>query len=70
MKCICGYTHYRDYQMDDMKKEGMEFTQGTKPFLKMLTLHTFDNQQDGYYETESWHYVYACPKCGTLKINI
>ncbi len=70
MKCICGYTHYQEWQIQDMNEDKVEFVQGEEPFLRSSNYHVFDNQKLSYHETKIERAIYACPKCGTLKIEI
>jgi len=72
MECVCGYTHYNEYQLEDLKRDNVPFNQGDQKFFKMISRQVFDNEQDSYsyYETKREHYIYACPKCGTLKIEL
>lgn len=69
MKCICGYYHYEDYQinmMDDAFKEETIRNNGSEEFHKVLgSFHISDDYS--YTRSEKPISIYMCPKCGTLK---
>lgn len=68
MKCVCGYKHeWYNYETDELESNG------TKKFIKLKNHNIeIENQNwDGWhgsYEVEVD--IYACPKCGTLKIDV
>ena len=56
MKCVCGYEYKAPtYKYDKVKKDWKELTKGTEAFREVIKI-----------SDES---IYACPKCGTLKIE-
>jgi len=67
ISCICGYVYEGDY-LDSKPK------QGDDPFreIKSDSRRGFfvDNpDRGGYYETDDYEVeLYACPKCGTIRI--
>jgi len=67
MKCLCGYAHYEDYEIEDMINN-IDFVQGDEKFLRSKNSMFFDNE-NSYYSDTIERSVYACPKCGTLKIK-
>lgn len=67
MKCVCGYEHLREWQLE----EGQ--TTGDKEFITLQ--HPVIRIEDECFD--GWHGsplkdvdIYACPKCGTLKIEV
>jgi hypothetical protein len=71
MQCVCGYAHYNDWEINNMIQDETPYEQGYSEFLMMTAVQTFDNKNNNYYTSSLDTYtVYACPKCGTLKINV
>lgn len=60
MKCVCGYEHERGL---DNKGNLQENLVGDKPFKRIYINSRFTDIRDNEF------YIYACPKCGTLKIG-
>jgi len=60
MKCVCGYEYEEGY--------GDAETVGDEEFIRIDIKAT--------RESSGWHgdlinvYIYACPKCGTLKCDL
>ena len=68
MKCICGYEKLYDYQTDDCvevgDKEFIRIDCFGKPFETSVKTPYYCSSD---YQTT---YLYACPKCGVIKVNI
>jgi len=65
MKCVCGYEKRKLWNIDDQEEQ-------RKEELKDDFLHidgTFLLQQDEPYSFPRKVRLYACPKCGTIKIS-
>lgn len=70
MKCLCGYQYLSESDMMFMDPEFIPEDLQTKPFIEAESKIRFkmrysDFSSDG---TEA-QIIYACPECGTLKIN-
>jgi len=59
MKCVCGYTPKYEFDPEFIESEGYVSFKLGKP-KTMMTIGTNPNDVK----------IYACPKCGTLKIKI
>jgi acetone carboxylase gamma subunit len=57
MKCVCGY---QVYEYTDKLQEPFRQIQ---IYMESIYCEVKDNKRDEYY-------IYACPKCGTLKIDL
>ena len=60
MKCVCGYEGEDFVILSSMlvhKKFMNNLHEGVEPFEDIC-------------QTDDWERVYACPKCGTLKIEV
>jgi len=55
MKCVCGY-------------EGEDFIILEK--LRVMQISTTIDEVKTLYTTDDFEWVYACPKCNTLKIEV
>lgn len=70
MKCACGYERINDDdELEDMLEEDFNFRNGDEDFIELNITATYeceDNYCKSLYEAE----IYACPKCGTLKMKI
>lgn len=69
-KCVCGYEYEYNYTDGQVVK-------GDKPFIPIsigkddLRVFYEDRDRRDYYSDGKYEVtIYACPKCGTLKINI
>ncbi len=64
MKCVCGYNTEEVREPYGMDGEGKEWVTpvGNEPFIEVSTVSS------DYIQHE--YIIYACPKCGTLKIEI
>lgn len=60
----CGYVHAQKFNDDEMY---YETTQGDAPFIELGVIHKPDNN---YYQTYTEENLYACPKCGTVHIEV
>lgn len=66
--CNCDYT-YNDYYSDI---DDAHQNRNKKPFMKFTNVLFHENTNDTMYRPPSIdkHPVYACPKCGTLQIDV
>jgi len=56
MKCVCGYEN-----------------EGNEAFVKLIvrTMEVWKDNTGEFFENDVFrHDVYACPECGTLKIEV
>jgi hypothetical protein len=68
MKCVCGYYHLKDWQIDDKDevfKADIKKNNGEKEFIHIKGSFTIDREY-GYGIREV--YLYACPECGTIQM--
>jgi hypothetical protein len=56
MKCVCGYERIKE----DAQGKGV----GSLNFIHLGTVTGVTERESNFYEK------YACPKCGTLKIEL
>jgi len=66
MKCVCGYKHGESvFDPTDEWSRSEDPENGKDPFIQldMKVSYTQD-----FYEYSK--YLYVCPKCGTVKIDI
>lgn len=72
MKCVCGYEYEYEYKENH---SGIVVIKGDNPFFQLTLSNNIkvvyqsgyrDYYSDGFSETT----LYACPKCGTVKIDI
>jgi len=74
MKCVCGYekiTDWDTYELKSKLEEFPDFKNGDEDFKMSNSTINFQLREIDYYENgESNETIYACPKCGTLKIDI
>ena len=61
MKCACGYEYHRIFG----EPTGDETNKGNQDFIAVGVTLTIPRD----YDPDRPVQVYACPKCGTLKIN-
>lgn len=65
MKCVCGYERLERWQTDD----GVAV--GNKKFINLdFGRYPVMQLDDDYGYASIQPTVYACPKCGTLKIDL
>ena len=67
MKCVCGYKHeHYNYETDEHESNG------DKEFIKLLhPIIRVENKNRGWHEDNAKDVqIYACPDCGTLKIDV
>lgn len=67
MKCICGYEKVEHWRTDDGIGIGDEDFITIDCFGKPFETSKRKNNWNGDCETT---YLYACPKCGTVKMDI
>lgn len=68
MKCVCGYYHLKKYQIEDLDdafKEEAVKNNGEKEFIALNVTCT----REGEYYSVRPIYLYACPKCGTIRME-
>ena len=66
MKCICGYEYetIKDYH-------GLNVIVGDKPFIRITPPMYFNSIEEMQTTSIDYEYIqYACPKCGTVKVDI
>jgi hypothetical protein len=66
MNCICGYIHEEEW---DKEIKGYRTTVGDKGFIRVDGKFTVEDG-DGYYRALRDVTVHACPKRGTLKVDL
>lgn len=65
LKCVCGYEYERELQKTIQGKPAeIRVLKGDEPFEQIETNYGFTS---GGYPPQSVQ-LFACPKCGTLKI--
>lgn len=70
MKCVCGYERISsDYELDERLEEDFDFKNGDEDFIALNITATYESEGIYYTNIKEAH-IYACPKCGTLKMNI
>lgn len=67
MKCICGYEKGTIYTNDNDDDNEVEV--GDENFIKLNVAFLRDNSYRGYESDTSPSALYACPKCGTVKVD-
>lgn len=65
--CTCSTCGYR--LVIETKVYG-EILVGDESFIEMEGFELHSTDRSNYYPTHHQHTVYACPKCGTLQIEI
>jgi hypothetical protein len=77
MKCICGYEHKQEFVKHDedmIKKTGREVhwetTVGDEEFITIEGTFLIRKEQSYGPDKVDEVCLWACPKCGTLKIDI
>lgn len=70
MKCICGYEHIELYDVQGRQDVEPSFKNGDKPFFTLDGDVYFRDENTGVFSKGNIHTVYACPECGTLKIDL
>lgn len=66
MKCVCGYEKLYDWQTNDGKEIGDEDFIRIDCFGKPFET---DKKESDYYGDYENGYMYACPKCMTVKFQ-
>lgn len=71
MKCLCGYERLDQWKLEDRKEKEPDFKNGEEDFITSENSIRFEVRPSGYGDdgTEN-EYLYACPKCGTIKIEL
>lgn len=73
MRCLCGYAHYGNdsWGLEQELEKHPEFVDGDKEFISTNSSMNFKMDEGDYYgngyENKT---IFACPECGTLKIDI
>jgi acetone carboxylase gamma subunit len=65
MKCVCGYEHTEEW---DSEIKAYKTITGDSDFIEIDGKFTV-NDGDPWHRNQRDIRIYACPKCGTLKIN-
>lgn len=64
MKCLCGYEHEAGIDLDGKWNASLK---GEEPFEKVVgTFFT----ECGCFEDKKEYKMFACPKCGTVKLSM
>jgi len=75
MRCICEYEYETEWKPNPYNKKGLGkeiVIKGNKPFKKLEIIakqnitHNYGSDTFEHRDTS----IYACPKCGTLKLDI
>lgn len=66
MKCVCGY-EYEEYLHDD--HGDLYATKGDEEFLELAGPFHHIRHRHGYHSEHIPVKLYACPKCGTVRIQ-
>ena len=71
MKCICGYERVDKWRLGDKLEGDPNFKNGDEDFNMSAHPVRIDMQEE-YYGRDGIEdkYLYACPKCGTVKIDL
>ena len=78
MECkACGYTYLQKWQIEDLETMGRQMPEklGEKEFLLSDNKFKFIDHSNAGYGGYGWSdgsfesYLYACPECGTIKIE-
>lgn len=64
MKCVCGYEKEEAWRSDDGVQKGDE------DFIYLETAVIKIENKDSYYSDKKETSLYACPKCGMVKIDL
>lgn len=62
MKCVCGYEHLQEPNLEWRKEEDPNFVNGDEDF-HLITTPLYIGYEDRRV------YGYVCPKCGTVRIE-
>lgn len=73
MTCICGYTRHEDweiaYENDPELKAKLIAENGEEDFIRVNGNFTCTTERDYAPDYIREISVYACPKCGTLRVE-
>lgn len=71
MKCVCGYEYDEEWNSEERR---YVVILGDKPFIRLYTSNDikvyYKRRSDYYSNGEEEVSLYACPKCGTVKVDI
>ena len=72
MKCAaCNYEQLSDYELSMRDDLPEDFVNGETPFKESCNQMYFQMSSSDYrWNGKEEKTIYACPKCGTLKIDI
>ena len=74
MKCVCGYENipkWDKWAIEQRVGEAPDFINGDEEFIESNSTINFQLREADYNGPgDSNCSIYACPKCGTLKIEI
>jgi hypothetical protein len=68
MKCLCGYYYLKEWEIENediVFQEELEKNNGEDEFIQIKGSFHTEQKYSGHLNEV---YVFACPKCGTLKI--
>ncbi|MCK4828476.1 hypothetical protein KA005_72770 [bacterium] len=71
MKCLCGYERIEGWDLQNKKEETPNYVNGDSEFKRSefpirVKMHDGDYHSSGIGD----NYLYACPKCGAVKLNL
>ena len=72
MKCVCGYEQLDDWELKNRLEEDPNFVNGDEEFKGSqlpVRIQMYTAGYRGYTGIED-KTLYACPKCGTVKITL
>lgn len=64
MQCICGYEHETEFVDKELKT-----TKGDEPFIRIEGSVFRIRNETSYFSNYDDVSLYACPKCGTIKMQ-
>lgn len=72
MKCVCGYEHLEDWELENKLEDEPDFKNGDEEFIRSKQGFPFQINSYNWYDTDGQEMksIFACPKCGTLKISL
>ena len=74
MKCLCGYeriSEWSEWEFEQAIEQNPDFVNGEEAFIESNSSMNFQMRESDYSSDGSSNCtIYACPKCGTLKIDI
>lgn len=68
MKCVCGYYHMEDWEIereDAVFQDELRKNNGSKEFIRLGGQFTIGNDHRDLREVK----LYVCPECGTVHME-